>query len=56
LVISQAFAEPSLESAQVGNHYQFQRIGYYTLDRDSSAEKLIFNRTVTLKDSFKLED
>ena len=54
LVISQAFAEPSLESAQVGNH--FQRIGYYTLDRDSSAEKLIFNRTVTLKDSFKLED
>ena len=56
LVISQAFAEPSLESALVGNHYQFQRIGYYTLDRDSSAEKLIFNRTVTLKDSFKLED
>ena len=56
LVISQAFAEPSLESAQVGNHYQFQRIGYYTLDRDSSAEKLIFNRTVILKDSFKLED
>jgi len=56
LVISQAFAEPSWESAQVGNHYQFQRIGYYTLDRDSSAEKLIFNRTVTLKDSFKLED
>ena len=56
LVISQAFAEPSLESAQVGNHYQFQRIGYYTLDRDSSAEKLIFNRTVTLKDSYKPEN
>lgn len=56
LVVSQAFAEPSLKDAEVGNHYQFQRIGYYTLDRDSSTEKLVFNRTVTLKDSFKLED
>lgn len=56
LQISQAFAEPSLKEAKEGSHYQFQRIGYYTLDRDSSAEKLIFNRTVTLKDSFKLEE
>lgn len=56
LQISQAFAEPSLKDAKVESHYQFQRIGYYTLDGDSSEEKLIFNRTVTLKDSFKLED
>lgn len=56
LQISQAFAEPSLKDAKEGSHYQFQRIGYYTLDRDSSAEKLVFNRTVTLKDSFKLEN
>ena len=56
LQVSQAFAEPSLKDAKIGSHYQFQRIGYYTLDSDSSAEKLVFNRTVTLKDSFKLED
>lgn len=55
LTISQAFAEPSLKDAKDGDHYQFQRIGYYTLDRDSTKDKLIFNRTVTLKDSFKLD-
>lgn len=55
LQVSEAFAEPSLKDAKEGSHYQFQRIGYYTLDRDSTAEKLVFNRTVTLKDSFKLE-
>ncbi|MBP7173808.1 MAG: glutamine--tRNA ligase/YqeY domain fusion protein [Cloacibacterium sp.] len=55
LSVVHGFAEPSLKEAQVGNHYQFQRIGYYTLDRDTSAEKLVFNRTVTLKDSFKID-
>ena len=56
LQVSQAFAEPFLKTAEEGGHYQFQRIGYYTLDKDSTDEKLIFNRTVTLKDSFKLEE
>ena len=56
LQVSKAFAEPSLKNAKVGDHYQFQRIGYYTLDEDSSDEKLIFNRTVTLKDSYKPEN
>ena len=56
LQVSQAFAEPFLKTAKEGGHYQFQRIGYYTLDKDSTDEKLIFNRTVTLKDSFKLEE
>lgn len=51
----QGFAEPSLKNAKVGDHYQFQRIGYFTPDKDSTADQLIFNRTVTLKDSFKLE-
>ena len=51
----QGFAEPSLKNAKVGDHYQFQRIGYFTPDKDSTAEQLVFNRTVTLKDSFKLE-
>lgn len=55
LSVVQAFAEPSLKHAEVGSHYQFQRIGYFTLDKDSAPEKLVFNRTVTLKDSFKLE-
>ena len=51
----QGFAEPSLKNAKVGDHYQFQRIGYFTPDKDSTENKLVFNRTVTLKDSFKLE-
>ncbi len=51
----QGFAEPSLKDAEVGEHYQFQRIGYFTKDRDSSDEKPVFNRTVTLKDSYKPE-
>ena len=55
LKIVQGFAEPSLKSSKVGDHYQFQRIGYFTPDKDSTEEKLVFNRTVTLKDSFKLE-
>ncbi|MCZ2084960.1 MAG: glutamine--tRNA ligase/YqeY domain fusion protein [Flavobacteriales bacterium] len=55
LKIVHGFAEPSLENAEIGHPYQFQRIGYFTKDRDSSAEKLVFNRTVTLKDGFKPE-
>lgn len=50
-----AFAEPSLKNAGIGYPYQFQRIGYFMKDRDSTAENLVFNRTVTLKDSFKIE-
>ena len=55
LKIVQGFAEPSLKNAEIGHPYQFQRIGYFTKDRDSSAEKLVFNRTVTLKDGYKPE-
>ncbi|HPW89103.1 MAG TPA: glutamine--tRNA ligase/YqeY domain fusion protein [Kaistella chaponensis] len=51
----QGFAEPGLQNAEIGDPYQFQRIGYFTKDRDSSDDKIVFNRTVTLKDSFKLE-
>ena len=46
------FAEPSLKDVEIGEPLQFQRIGYFTKDRDSSDEKLVFNRTVTLKDSY----
>ena len=55
LKIVQGFAEPSLQYAEIGHPYQFQRIGYFTKDRDSNTEKLVFNRTVTLKDSFKID-
>ncbi len=51
----QAFAEPSLAEVQVGEPLQFQRIGYFTKDQDSTDEKMVFNRTVTLKDSYKPE-
>ena len=49
------FAEPSLANAEIGQPYQFQRIGYFTKDKDSTAGKLVFNRTVTLKDGYKPE-
>ncbi|WP_226065819.1 glutamine--tRNA ligase/YqeY domain fusion protein [Kaistella polysaccharea] len=55
LTVVDGFAEPSLENAEIGHPYQFQRIGYFTKDRDSTAEKLVFNRTVTLKDGYKPE-
>lgn len=42
--------EPSLAQAVQGAPYQFERLGYFCLDRDSSAGKLIFNRTITLRD------
>ncbi|WP_282630172.1 glutamine--tRNA ligase/YqeY domain fusion protein [Empedobacter sedimenti] len=52
LTIKEGFAEPALKEAKVEDKFQFQRIGYFALDRDSSTEKLIFNRTVTLKDTW----
>lgn len=55
LSILNAFAEPSLREAKTGNPYQFQRIGYFTPDKESTQDHLVFNRTVTLKDSFKIE-
>jgi glutaminyl-tRNA synthetase len=36
----------------VGQHFQFERLAYFTLDRDSTIEKLVFNRTVTLRDQW----
>jgi glutaminyl-tRNA synthetase len=51
----QGFAEPALKEVAVGEPLQFQRIGYFTKDQDSAENKLVFNRTVTLKDSYKPE-
>ncbi len=46
------YLEPSLAAAPVGTTYQFERVGYFCPDSDSTPEKLVFNRTVTLKDSW----
>lgn len=52
LKISYAFCEPSIANAQVLNKYQFERMGYFCCDKDTTSEKLVFNRTVTLKDAW----
>ncbi len=54
-IIPEVYAEPALKDAVTGEHYQFLRKGYFALDKNSSADKLIFNRTVTLKDTWAKE-
>jgi len=51
-VIPAAKLEPSLASAAAGSRYQFERLGYFTVDPDSSPGKLVFNRTVALRDTW----
>jgi len=51
-VISQAYAELGLASGTVGQQYQFEREGYFCIDTDSTADKMVINRTVTLRDSW----
>ena len=52
-LVTTAYAEPSLMHAKFDERYQFIRKGYFVLDKDTSEEKMVFNRTVTLKDSWK---
>jgi len=47
-----ALVEPCLKDASAGTGYQFERLGYFCVDPDTSGNKLVFNRTVTLKDSW----
>jgi glutaminyl-tRNA synthetase len=51
-ILSGAKLEPSLASAKLEDRFQFERVGYFCLDPDSTAEKLVFNRTLALKDSW----
>ncbi len=51
-VIASAKLEPSLANAAVGSRYQFERLGYFCVDPESKAGKLVFNRTVALKDTW----
>ncbi|MBA4853241.1 glutamine--tRNA ligase/YqeY domain fusion protein [Emticicia sp. BO119] len=50
-----AYVEPSLKNASVGTNHQFLRKGYFCLDKDSTTDKLVFNRTVGLKDTWAKE-
>ena len=52
LQIINALVEPSLKTAKVLDRFQFQRLGYFCLDKDSEENKLVFNRTVPLRDSW----
>jgi glutaminyl-tRNA synthetase len=54
-VLPAAFAEPALRHAKFNEHYQFLRKGYFYLDKDSSEEKMVFNRTATLRDNWVKE-
>jgi glutaminyl-tRNA synthetase len=52
-IILHGFIEPHLQNAEPGTSFQFIRNGYFCIDQDSKSGALVFNRTVTLKDSFK---
>ena len=52
MVIGRAFIEPALQNAQSGDKFQFERIGYFCVDPDSKPGKMVFNRTVSLKDTW----
>lgn len=51
-IVSNAVAEPSMKNAKLGDKFQFIRKGYFCLDKESTESKLVFNRTVSLKDSW----
>lgn len=55
-VVGHAFAEPALKEAHSGGHFQFLRKGYFCTDKDSAAGKLVFNKTVGLKDTWAREN
>jgi glutaminyl-tRNA synthetase len=51
-VLTNCWLEPSVVGAAAGTRYQFERLGYFTVDPDSTPGRLVFNRTVTLKDTW----
>jgi len=56
LQIVTGYVEPSLQDAVSGTHYQFQRLGYFSVDKEATASKLVFNKTVGLKDAWEEKD
>lgn len=53
LQVVKGFVEPSLSDAKIGEHFQFQRLGYFVVDKDTTDSKLVFNKTVGLKDAWE---
>jgi glutaminyl-tRNA synthetase len=53
LEVVTGFVEPNLADALIGTNYQFQRLGYFSVDKDSKSDKLVFNKTVGLKDAWE---
>lgn len=53
LKVIDAYVEPSLKGAKIGERFQFQRIGYFNVDHDSTDQQLVFNKTVGLRDSWE---
>ena len=51
-ILGSCFVEPSVKTARPADRFQFERLGYFCVDPDSAAAKLVFNRTVTLKDTW----
>ena len=51
-IIKKAFVEPSVNGAEALSYYQFERIGYFNVDKDSAKDKMVFNKTVGLRDSW----
>jgi len=51
-VISGAKVEPSLKNSKILDHFQFQRLGYFNIDPDTTSDHLVFNRTVSLRDTW----
>jgi len=51
-VLKTVYAEPALAKAEAGEHFQFLRMGYFCLDADATSDKPVFNRTVTLRDTW----
>jgi glutaminyl-tRNA synthetase len=51
-VLANCFVEPSVAKAAAGTRYQFERLGYFCVDKESSPKRMVFNRTVTLKDTW----
>jgi glutaminyl-tRNA synthetase len=51
-VVKTCLVEPSVAGATPGTRYQFERVGYFCVDPDSTPERLVINRTVTLRDTW----
>ena len=52
IVIENAYLEPSLQTAKPLDKFQFQRLGYFTVDKETTANHFVFNRTVSLRDTW----